>query len=134
MNRSISLHPLSLVVGIGFGVLALLSMSQMPALNARGVNIEYVPHPRDMVVIKGGAPYTVPEGKIFVLTGLGATQSATTRLIVNNVPEVTCFTVSGSDFCTIFPVTTGFTLHSGSIFTMDAVSYTHLTLPTILRV
>lgn len=36
-------------------------------------NVNYMPHPRDMVTIKEGTPYTVPTGKIFVLTGLGTT-------------------------------------------------------------
>lgn len=36
-------------------------------------NVPYLPHPRDMVTIKEGTPYTVPVDKIFVLRGLGTT-------------------------------------------------------------
>ena len=36
-------------------------------------NVPYLPHPRDMVTIREGTPYTVPVDKIFVLTGLGTT-------------------------------------------------------------
>jgi len=35
------------------------------------VRVEYMPHPRDMVQIRGGTPYTVPTGRRLVLTALG---------------------------------------------------------------
>jgi energy-converting hydrogenase Eha subunit F len=71
MHRTISLHPASLVFGLVFGVLVLLSMSQVPPLNARGTFIQYLPHPRDYVQVREGTPYTVPAGKILTITATG---------------------------------------------------------------
>ena len=35
------------------------------------LRVEYVPHPRDYFRIEEGTPYTVPQGKTFVLAGVG---------------------------------------------------------------
>ncbi len=64
MLRTIQLHPLSVLVGIGFALLGLVAMGQMPAANRPAVQHAsmylQVAHPRDWVVIEEGVPYTVP--------------------------------------------------------------------------
>ena len=56
--RSLTLHPGSLALGLILGGIALLAMSQAIVVNSP-VRIEYAPHPRDMVTIKGTAPFVV---------------------------------------------------------------------------
>jgi|SRR6266850_3268732 len=124
MNRTFSLHPASLVLGLVFGVLVLLSMSQVPPLNARGIIVHYGPDPRDMVQIKQGTPYIVPAGKIFVLTGLGgrdATLGSNYSLLVNGQVEVTTTVGNASSaFSFVLPVPAGFTAAAGSTLEAQA--------------
>jgi hypothetical protein len=77
--RTIQLHPLSLLTGSALALLAFVVMGQkvMPAspetLRVAVVSpIEVEPHPRDYVRIAGGIPYVVPQGKVLVLTAVGA--------------------------------------------------------------
>ena len=90
--KPLQLHPLSALVGLAVATLALLAMSQATAGSNR-INREllvaYGPHARDMVVIREGTPYTVPHGKLLVMTAIGNSgfiQMASTFL-VNGVPE-----------------------------------------------
>ena len=66
MPRTIALHPFSLVLGAAMTAVVLLSMSQ--ATVGTPTRIEYMAHPRDMVQIQGGTPYTVPPGKILCVS------------------------------------------------------------------
>jgi len=71
MPRSFTVHPASLALGLVIAGVAFLAMGQ--ATVPMPLRVEYVPHPRDMVQIWEGTPYTVPAGKLFVLTGIGST-------------------------------------------------------------
>jgi len=73
--RSLSIHPLSLAIGLGLGAVCLLSMSQATVISSP-LRVEYLAHPRDMVQIREGMPYPVPAGKLFVLTALGTNSSS----------------------------------------------------------
>src|SRR5689334_15980501 len=116
MNRSLSLHPASLLIGLAFGVLVLLSMSQAPPLNARALTVQYGPDPRDMVQLHEDTPYVVPTGKLFVLTGLGVKFGGVYSVLqVNGQSEVTAGSQSSSSVCAVPP---GFTVPAGSTITI----------------
>ena len=128
MNRNLSLHPASAVLGLVFGVLVLLSMSQVPPLNARGINVQYGPDPRDMVQIREGTPYTVPAGKLFVPTALGKSNgfNSLIYLNVNSQTEVVGWglynTTGTTAFTSMAQVPLGFTVPAGSTITVTGGS------------
>lgn len=103
--------------------LILLSMSQAaPTLTQ--ARVEYGPHPRDMVQVKQGTPYTVPPGKLFVLTGLGGADNlGYSQLSVDGASEAavmaTCSNGGGS---TVASVPSGFTVPGGSTISVVTTS------------
>ena len=116
--RSINDHPASLALGLALGITILLSMGQVNPMSTRTLNVQYVPHPRDMVQIYGGTPYTVPTGRLFVLTGLGNYAGTTgtpqtVGLLVNGQREVTVAAAESGPSVKDVPV--GFTASAGSI-------------------
>ena len=116
--RSLTLHPASLVAGVLVAALGLLSMGQTPPLNARTVNVNYLPDPRDMVQIAEATPYLVPAGKIFVLTGLGCCDSSPgANLYVNGQQQVTG---SSSGQASMASVPTGLSVPGGSTITLNS--------------
>jgi hypothetical protein len=123
MLRSLTLQPLSLVIGVAFSGLVLLSMSQAPALNANTIGIQYLPHPRDMVQIRGSVPYTVPPGKLFVLTALrNADGSGGPQLRIDGQPDLSTSPITAQ--CggpSIEPITLGLTIPPGSVVTLAAL-------------
>jgi len=67
------LHFPSVAIGVVAVALILVSMGQSaPATTA--AQALFVPAARDMVRIADGVPYTVPTGRIFVLTAIGNCQ------------------------------------------------------------
>jgi len=103
MTRS---HALTLAVGFVLGLVVLVSMGQTAVDRSPIVRVQYMPHPRDMVQIKQGTPYTVPAGRILVITGLGTGAHFTSgkdevTLKINGVSEamtaseVSCFNGDG---------------------------------------
>ena len=116
----IQLHPRSLLVGLVLGAIALLTMSQSLVPSTATVRVQYMPHPRDMVQIEEGVPYTVPVGKVFVLTGLGtdiALQYSIATLEVDDVPRTQAVTSFNSNdtgmVSAVAPVPPGFTVDAG---------------------
>jgi hypothetical protein len=93
MTRTIQLHPLSLLVGVGFALLGVGAMAQMPATKrpaaAHDSGLLQVAHPRDWVVVEEGVPFTAPVGKILVVTALGSNSynRAVVQLKVNGIFE-----------------------------------------------
>lgn len=65
-------HPASLAVGAVVAAAVFVCMSQIvaPAAFPSG-RFQFGPHPRDFVRIDEGAPYTVPPGKVLILTAVG---------------------------------------------------------------
>lgn len=98
MPRTIHLHPLSLFLGAGFALLALVAMAQAPAAKrpatAHDSGLLQVAHPRDWVVIEEGVPFTVPTGRLLVLTAVGSTHETTpsssdrARLMFDGKPQL----------------------------------------------
>ena len=122
----IQLHPRSLLVGIVLGAIALLTMSQSLAPSTATVRVQYMPHPRDMVQIEEGTPFTVPSGRILVVTGLGSndyTLTGETRLSVNSAIELTQPTNGGSyETPTVRAVPVGFSAKPGDVVSVDSSS------------
>ncbi|MFN0009304.1 MAG: hypothetical protein ACKVXR_15480 [Planctomycetota bacterium] len=119
MNSSISFHPASLAIGLVLGGIALLSMA--PTVVPTPLRVEYLAHPRDFVQIKQGMPYTVPQGKLFVLIGLGATTGVSDSYIyVNGLPEVATTGCSGTSSLSVRGVPSGLTIAPGSLITVSA--------------
>jgi hypothetical protein len=76
MFRAVLLRRAPILLGILVGGIALLTMSQggPPSVGATSTpKIEVVPHPRQMIRIREGTPFSVPAGKVLVLTALGTT-------------------------------------------------------------
>jgi hypothetical protein len=74
MHRVYQVQPLSLILGITFSILCFVTMGQA-SVNSNPLVVQYMPHPREMVQIGGLNTYTVPTGKLFVLTGLGTSRT-----------------------------------------------------------
>jgi hypothetical protein len=113
MSRSLALHPFSLVTGLALGVVCLLSMSQIGPV-AQNVLVSYGPNARDYVQIRGGTPYAVPAGKLFVLTALSPSAGV---LKVNGVEEVSMMppqALNSEPFPSVCSVPNGFTVAAGS--------------------
>lgn len=116
----LTLHPLSVLAGAAIVGLVFLTSSQ--ALTpVGGYRIEYLPHPRDMVQIKEGVPYTVPAGKIFVLTALGGSGYGPRVLRVDGIEESLGGFYNSATYSGVVPgnsvveVPIGFTARAGSI-------------------
>ena len=75
--KPIQIHPLSALAGAGILGLVLLATSASQAhpttfpANPFPVTVEGIPTPQQMMRVVEGQPFTVPAGKVFVLTGLG---------------------------------------------------------------
>jgi hypothetical protein len=74
MPRTIQLHPLSLLAGVGFALLGVVAMGQMPA----GPHARYSPPtvaatvtPSSWLQIREGTGFLVPSGMVFVPTAIG---------------------------------------------------------------
>ena len=102
--KPLTIHPGSALAGagvlalvlLGTGVAAPQGVVQAHQITQR-MFIENVqdmnsyPNPRDMVVIREGTPYVVPQGKILVVTALGGNAGAgggVTELKVDDIQEV----------------------------------------------
>lgn len=139
MPRTIQIHPLSLLVGVGFALIGLVAMGQMPSANRPAAQHDsmylQVAHPRDWIVIEEGVPYTVPAGKLLVITALGDHMGScgATYLDFNGVRALTGITVAcsqnyteGTVFMQNVPV--GLRASSG-----DVVSVAHQITPGVGR-
>ena len=120
------IQPVSLALGLALGVCAILSMSQASVIHTP-LRVEYMPHPRDMVQIKEGTPFTVPGGKVFVLTGLGSAQAGTTGgawVMVNGQVElsITSFAQGNTvgNVPSVGEIPTGLTSAPGSTLTVGS--------------
>jgi hypothetical protein len=130
MPRTLRQFALPAVVGsaLTLGVIGLMSMTQvLPA--GQHVIVSYGPEPRDMVQIKEGAPYTVPVGRTFVLTGLGDISGCTggTVLFVDSQQEERAGVIAGvvASASTVVPVPTGFTVSAGHTISLTAACGTN---------
>lgn len=114
--RPIRLHLPSVAIGVAAVALVLVSMGQaVPPVGPP--RIEYGPNPHDYIQIKEGTPYTVPAGRLFVLTGLGVYQAGpvNVNLSVDGVTEVSVSNTSnGASVCSIADVPPGMTVRAGS--------------------
>ena len=124
--RPFTIHPSSILAGVLLTGLALLSMSQTPVLNARTINVQYLPNPRDYVQVREGTPFIVPGGQLFVLTGLGEIGTCCcAQLSVDGQIEVTggvmSFGVNGAavaQVSSVSPVPPGLTVPAGATITV----------------
>ena len=82
---NITLHPFSALIGAAIVCLTMLTVGAVTvqgSSSTRDVSaIENVndPHPRDYMRIDEGTPYTVPAGKILVVTGGGCLEGGGTK-------------------------------------------------------
>jgi hypothetical protein len=119
MIRTLSFHPLSLLVGLVLGIACLLAMGQSPPSPA--FRIEYGPAPRDMVQIAPGTTYAVPAGKVFVPTALGSSAFGVpvARLIVNDQPVLGVADYTNSLYLTsMYPVCEAMAIPDGSVISI----------------
>jgi hypothetical protein len=83
--KSVSIHPFSALAGAGLLGLALIASGAVqvpgnvqPILLSNGmVRVAGIPTPQQMMRVHEGQPFTVPPGKLFVVTGLGQAQLIT---------------------------------------------------------
>ena len=118
--RSVSIQPLSLALGLVLATVGFFSMGQAtitPSTLGSTVRVEYMPHPRDMVQIKGGVPYTVPSGTLLALTALGGSNLGPydPRLLINGQAEVIAVSAPTNDTASMKPLPVGLTAQPGSL-------------------
>jgi hypothetical protein len=128
-NIHITLQPLSLLVGAAMiGVIGLTVSATPPAGGPTGrdaqlVTIDGQPAARDMVVIHQGSPYTVPAGKILLITQYGDSGVLDVLTAGVNVDGVGVVKrrafcnggVSSYDIPSLHPISGGYPVHAGSI-------------------
>lgn len=115
--KTFHFHPASLLTGLALGAGVLLLTSQVSTVTFPNARVEVGPHPRDMVQIHEGQPFTVPPGKLFVLTALGQYGApATTVMRVNGALAFQNFSAVTAPMSAI---PTGFTLPPGSVIEVD---------------
>lgn len=106
----------------------LMSVGTSPVGSTDTVRVPYLPHPRDLVQIPESKSYTVPDGMLFVLTGLGGTNGgppnngAVHALSVNGVVEVSAIDPYAFVLPALPAVPTGFTVPGGSTIEVAQVS------------
>ena len=84
--KPLTLHPGSALAGAGVLALVLLGTGIAASQDAPQ---RAMPNYGNLVVIRQGTPYTVPEGKVLIVTMLGAnTVSGYSELLVNEVVEI----------------------------------------------
>ncbi len=77
--KPIQMHPASALVGLCaalavFGLTSMVQTTRPIVLELKGpVRVEGIPTPQQMVRVVEGSPFTVPVGKLLVVTGTGAT-------------------------------------------------------------
>jgi hypothetical protein len=77
---------------------------QLATLAHLGIQVGGIPTPGQMVQIDEGVPYTVPAGKVLVVTGLGAifNTNADTSLFVNGIKKFSSVPpINGSSMCAL---------------------------------
>ncbi|MCY3002962.1 MAG: hypothetical protein NTV21_14265 [Planctomycetota bacterium] len=118
--RTIQLHPASLLSGIGLACLAMLAMGQSPqpatpTLSPRNQPLAVI-QARDFVQIRQGQPYTVPTGKILVITALGTEQDFSGAILtVNNTTRVRTVFANGTTGSSVVEVPRGLTMAAGEV-------------------
>lgn len=117
------LHLPSVLLTVGVLGLVALTSSQSPLLPT-GYRIEYLPHPRDYVQITSGTPYTVPSGKLFVLTALGAINgvSGPTALVVDGTVQATVPSQAANPVCYPATAASGLTVAAGGVIEVSVGS------------
>jgi hypothetical protein len=119
------IHSLSALAGAGaLGLVMLVAGAmQVPrspaadtALGAGPIQVAGIPDPRQMLVIREGTPYVVPQGKVLAVTALGALiNGIVVALSIDGQTEMTSVANMPSA-CpgTINPIPPGLTAHAGS--------------------
>jgi hypothetical protein len=131
---NITIHPFSALIGAAIVCITMLTVGAVTvqgSSSTRDVSaMENVndPHPRDYVRIDEGTAYTVPTGKILVITGgnsLSGLGSDDGRILFNGVPIVG-FMLSGSNFAVGCPGVTfskGLAAPSGTVVSLSHGNY-----------
>ena len=126
---NITIHPFSALAGMALLGLVFVTAGAMPlqgSSSTRDVSaIENVndPHPRDSVRVMQGSPYTVPGGKILLVTCVMLPQGGGTfevRVSINGVSLFQNHVAADAGGLITFPF--GFTAGAGDIVEVDNVS------------
>lgn len=111
------LHLPSVLVSLAVVAAAALltSQSQPATLNPALLRVEYVPHPRDYVQIKGTQVYVVPAGKVLVLTAAGQdVGGGVTQVWIDGQREASTQNDSSGQWSSVIPFPAGLTVQAGS--------------------
>lgn len=123
--KPITIHPLSALAGVAGLVLVALATSaaqvsspaQFLASNGGPLSVRVlgVPTAQQMVRIRGGTPFVVPQGKLLVLTGLGMGSTGTSELRIDGQLEVAAGNYSPSEqYSSVVALPPGLAAGSGS--------------------
>jgi|SRR5688572_23762457 len=126
--KPVVLHTGSVVAGIAIAVVGLVVVgAKAPKVQGflrpppRAFEIIGIPAPNDMVTIKAElGPFTVPPGRLLVLTGLGhigVCTGCSVALVIDAAVELNANVNITSGQCSIAPIPTGFAIPSGSVVT-----------------
>lgn len=107
-------------VGVAVALSCVLALSMAQQHVAAPLRVEYMPHPKQMVQIENGGPYTVPAGSLFVLTALGTQTLNYTHciLFVNGTPRIAHDSYALGGPFTVSQAPIGLTVPAGSVLTM----------------
>ena len=132
--KPISIHPLSAVLGAAvLGLVALATSAQRTSeflghgSHPDEIRVLGIPDPRTAVLIREGTPYTVPSGKLLIVTAVGMTNAPSTEnrsvLRLDGKEEVTTFltTAAGGSSLVEFP-SPGIRAVSGQVVEADTLS------------
>jgi hypothetical protein len=114
----IRLHPFSLAIGAVLAFAAFVCMSQVAIQPFPSARFQYGPHPRDFVRIQEGAPFTVPAGRILVITAVGGplTPSIAATVQVNGVGVTNAFAdIYYNSPLTVRPISRFVTARAGDV-------------------
>ena len=105
----------AIALGTWLGLVCFLSMS--PTTVSTPARVQYLPHPRDMVQIREGAPFIVPTGKLLVLTAVGSgSGSRHGALLINGCEYIPVNSEPCADrtSASMIPIPTGFAVSEGN--------------------
>ncbi len=130
--KPVSIHPFSALAGAALLGLVLLAtgavQTAVPIVKLTRpfpgtIQVEGIPTPQQMMRVAEGQPFTVPTGKLFVVTGLGMAQVVAgygAHLRFDGQPVVS-FYWSG-EVATFVPIPPGFVATAGTVVSADSAS------------
>ena len=120
--KNVSIHLPSVVVGLGIAALIGVTMGQQgigpPGVDVRILEPTLDDPVRNAVIVVEGQPYTVPSGRLLVLTAMGSSQvntgSSSTSLRINGTQHADAWWPTSDATTSILPLPSPLVAPSGT--------------------